>query len=356
MSPRGCPVPPPQLRAAERPRRPDGRAARTPRVSLARAVGGLPPPGPTPPSKGCCLQAHGHVSATWGARKPNQPESLDEGLDVTRLGAEAGHTGQQDRTDTRKTSRLRMWLRGPRRRPDGDHGLVGGVESPGLGMPRSNQTHIFNIRKPNSERESDFFQITGTGRISEQPPPIDPRSRQQLPPTPPQPSLGSSSGLRSTSRRASCWTTSLALTPPSPQHHLCPDGSLEAHVNSVLSVHRHRPRVCDICDLPAWPPHGRSQALPRGHEHDPETRVSPPRSLPNSIPALCLCERPWSPGPRSIAAAAPGQAVQKETRACAHRRAEGRATAGKGAVARAARPLIWRLLFNLKLLCPKILS
>lgn len=191
MSPRGRPVPPPQLRAAERPRRPDGRAARTPRVSLARAVGGLPPPGPTPPSKGCCLQAHGHVSATWGARKPNQPESLDEGLDVTRLGAEAGHTGQQDRTDTRKTSRLRMWLRGPRRRPDGDHGLVGGVESPGLGMPRSNQTHIFNIRKPNSERESDFFQITGTGRISEQPPPIDPRSRQQLPPIPPQPSLGS---------------------------------------------------------------------------------------------------------------------------------------------------------------------
>lgn len=123
-------------------------------------------------------------------------------------------------------------------------------------------------------------------------------------------------------------------------------------MNSVLS----RLRVCDISDLPAWPLHGRSQALPRGHEHDPETRVSHPRYLPDGIPALCLCERPPSPGPGSIAAAAPSQAVQKETRACAHGHAEGRATAGKGAVARAARPLIWGLLFNLKLLCPKILS
>lgn len=88
-----------------------------------------------PPRAAAHGQAHGHASATWGARKPNQPESLDEGLDVTRLGAKAGHTGQQDRTDTWKTSGLRVWLQGPQRRPGGDHGLAEGWNPPGWGRP-----------------------------------------------------------------------------------------------------------------------------------------------------------------------------------------------------------------------------
>lgn len=61
----------------------------------------------------------------------------------------------------------RVWSWGPRR--DGRRSRVHGSSGVTWARdPGSNQTPAFKMRKPNSQRESDFFQITDTGGIQEQ--------------------------------------------------------------------------------------------------------------------------------------------------------------------------------------------
>lgn len=106
----------------------------------------------------------------WVLESQTSPETLDEGLDITRPGYPTDPAPSPltpgSKTGLSRGRRLgRVWSRGPRRRTDGSCGFMGAVESPVPGAPRSNQTPIFKMRKLNSQRESDFFQITDTGRI-----------------------------------------------------------------------------------------------------------------------------------------------------------------------------------------------